>query len=648
MACTWIDYVLGKFPDEQPFARVTLLEDPDTLLADETIFAKLEERKYRVVEFSTPIALRFVYETYVRPSSDSRLIVIFRNGEDIDELVPYDIRHADVSRRVSLSMRKIFPKLEYAVLSELDRKYITELFWHRPETEDRGGGIEDTCEFLFEDLLEMSVTGVKTMDTLFQRLFELHVRQGIRTPHLLKYFRDKIRNKVQFRSLSEDGILVSAEKFRDWIRYAWETGFMHRPCGRVPADVEFARQLDFAHPQVRETMQRLFREDWIEMHGDATELDRQYEYLAAGRVRGAGVLDLPLQEIVAGCIPLPEANWKDWVRFAREWAAFTAMKDARQIPVANFTRVQDEANDRFRRWLEENYAALKSLPTSPPAMVHQTIKVMAKVKREEGIKKVALIVMDGMAWNQWVPIRRALEQEFSMQIGGSFAWVPTLTSVSRQAIFSGKLPVDFADSVDTTSKEPALWKLAWQMEGVDPGKVKYQKGLGLGDPAEIRNKYYTNTEVLGLVIDKIDKMAHGAILGNAGVHQIVQLWLKQEYLKKVLHDLVDELGFAVFLTCDHGNLECKGMGVLEQGVLADMKGERVRVYRNDVLRSQGIQKYPGARAWEGGGLPEDFKAMVLDGHASFTAKDEVIMAHGGISIEEVIVPFVRIGKKVQE
>ena len=99
MACTWIDYVLGKFPDEQPFARVTL-EDPDTLLADEAIFARLDERKYRVVEFSTAISLRFVYEMYVRPSSDSRLVVIFRNGEDIDELVPYDIRHN--AHRVSL------------------------------------------------------------------------------------------------------------------------------------------------------------------------------------------------------------------------------------------------------------------------------------------------------------------------------------------------------------------------------------------------------------------------------------------------------------------------------------------------------------------------------------------------------------------
>lgn len=646
MAEIWSEYVLCEFPDEEAFARVTLVEDPDTLLADEAIFAKLNQRKYRVVEFSTPIALRYVYETYVRPSPDSRLVVIFRNGESVEELVPYDIRHTSISRKVSFSMRTIFPKLDYSVLSELDRKYITELFWHRSETEDRGGGVEDTCEFLFEDMMEMSVTGVKSLDTLLQRLYELHVRQGIRTPRLLKYFRDKIRNKVQFHALSEDGILVSAEKFQSWIRYAWETGYMRRPGGTEPADVAFARQLDFSHPSVRDTMQRLFREDWIEMRGDANELDRQYEYLSAGRLRGEHVLDLPLQELAA-CIPRFDASWKDWVRFAREWAAFTAMKDARQIPVGEFAHVQAEANDCFRHWLEENFAALKSLPPSPPAMVHQTIKAMARKKREEHVKKVALIVMDGMAWNQWVPIRRSLEDDFSLQVGGSFAWVPTLTSVSRQSIFSGRIPADFADSIDTTAKEQTLWKQAWQAEGIDPGKVKYQKGLGLGDPAEIKNKYYTNTEVLGLVIDKVDEMMHGAVLGNVGMQQNVRLWLKGEYLKQVLHDLVDELGFSVFLTCDHGNLECRGTGVLSQGVLADMKGERVRVYPNDVLRSQSLRQYPGARAWEGGGLPDDFKAMILDGNASFTANGGVVVAHGGISIEEVIVPFVRVEKKVQ-
>ena len=644
MSCSWSEYVLDEFPDEQPFARVTLLEDPDTLLADETIFAKLNERGYRIVEFSNPIALRYVYETFVRPSSDSRLIVIFRNGESVEELVPYDIRHTEVSRRVSFSMRKIFPKLEYGVLSELDRKYIPELFWHRSESEDRGGGVEDTCEFLFEDLLEMSVTGVKTLDTLLQRLYELHVRQGIRTPCLLKYFRDKIRNKVQFRDLSEDGILVSAEKFQDWVRYAWETGFMKRSGGSEPADASFARQLDFGHPQVRDTMQRLFREDWIEMRGDANDLDRQYEYLSAGRLRGANVLDLPLQEL-AGCLPLPDASWKDWVRFAREWAAFTAMKDSRQIPVAGFEQVQAGVNERFRDWLEANFAALRSMPPSPPAMVHHVVKAISRIKREENVKKVALIVMDGMAWNQWVLIRRDLEEDFSLRIGGTFAWVPTLTSVSRQSIFSGRIPADFADSIETTSREPTLWKQAWQSEGVAPGKVKYEKGLGLGDPAEIRNKCYTNVEVLGLVIDKIDAMMHGAVLGNSALHQNIRLWLERGYLKKVLHDLVDELGFAVFLTCDHGNLECKGTGRLDQGVLADMKGERVRVYSNDVLRHQGLQLYSGSRAWEGGGLPSDFKPMVLDGCASFTEKGGVVVSHGGISIEEVIVPFVRIGRR---
>jgi len=101
MPITWYDYVLSEFPGEEAFARVTLVEDPDTLLAYEAIFAKLNERRYRVVEFTTSIALRHVYEMQVRHASDPRLVVIFRNGESIEELVPYDIRHTAISRRVS-------------------------------------------------------------------------------------------------------------------------------------------------------------------------------------------------------------------------------------------------------------------------------------------------------------------------------------------------------------------------------------------------------------------------------------------------------------------------------------------------------------------------------------------------------------------
>ena len=198
MSETWSEYVLSEFPCDEPFARVTLVEDPDTLLADEVIFAKLHERKYRVVEFTSVLALRMIYESYVRPSADSRLVVIFRNGENVEEVVPYDIRSPRLARKFSLSMRKIFPRLDYGVLSELDRKYITELFWHRSETEDRGGGVEDTCEFLFEDMMEISVTAVKTPEALLRRLYEVHVREGIATPRLIKYFTEKIRNKVQF------------------------------------------------------------------------------------------------------------------------------------------------------------------------------------------------------------------------------------------------------------------------------------------------------------------------------------------------------------------------------------------------------------------------------------------------------------------
>jgi len=54
--------------------------------------------------------------------------------------------------------------------------------------------------------------------------------------------------------------------------------------------------------------------------------------------------------------------------------------------------------------------------------------------------KIALLVFDGLAIDQWIQIRESLtirSSMFDFDEGACFAWVPTLTSVSRQALFSG-------------------------------------------------------------------------------------------------------------------------------------------------------------------------------------------------------------------
>ena len=645
MEDTWQQFILKDFPDGAPLAKVTILEDPDCLLAEEGIFSELARRGYRLFVFTRTIELRYLYETHIRQDDEAKLVILLRNGENVEEVIPPDIRSTLQCRRISLSMPMLFPHLHYGVLTGLERQHIQNLFSLRKESEGANGGQDATCEFIFENLLGISITSVINPEMLLDRLYHVHVLYSLKSPCLLTYFQEHIRNKAKFQSLRKNGILSNATHFHQWIGYTWKTGFLKKKwMETLPVDSDFAACIIFENAKVKRTMRALFQDDWLTMTGSISEIEKQYAYLADGRNLGGDILDLPLQSL-SEQIPSMSDNWSYWTRFAREWAALTSMKDEYHLAVAGFEDVRCKINTRFWEWMQQNYSGLASIPSSLPATVQQIIHSIAKMRREEHIRKIALIVVDGMAWNQWIPIRQTIEQDFSISVSGTFAQVPTLTSVSRQSIFSGKAPVDFAESIETTAKESVLWKRAWQEEGIDSSLVKYEKGLGLGKPEEIKNQYYTNAEVLGLVVDTVDQFVHGTLGSNMELHSRIQEWLKHGYLKQLLHDLVDELGFTVFLTSDHGNVECVGIQNINDGILADMKGERVRIYPNEELRKKYLDKCPQATAWGNTSIPENFCPMILHDNGAFAPVNKKLVSHGGVSIEEVIVPFIKIGRK---
>jgi hypothetical protein len=61
-------------------------------------------------------------------------------------------------------------------------------------------------------------------------------------------------------------------------------------------------------------------------------------------------------------------------------------------------------------------------------------------------------------------------------------------------------------------------------------------------------------------VDKVDKIMHGMQMGTAGMHNQVRQWAKRPYLNMLL-DLLLDLGFRVYLTSDHGNIEAIGADV---------------------------------------------------------------------------------------
>ena len=87
-----------------------------------------------------------------------------------------------------------------------------------------------------------------------------------------------------------------------------------------------------------------------------------------------------------------------------------------------------------------------------------------------------------------------------------------------------------------------------------------------------------------------------------------------------------------------------GIGKPNVGATADERGERVHVFSDTLLRSNIGEKYPGSLEWPCVGLPEDYLALIAPPLRAFIGEAKRTVAHGGICIEEVIVPFVTIAR----
>ena len=134
---------------------------------------------------------------------------------------------------------------------------------------------------------------------------------------------------------------------------------------------------------------------------------------------------------------------------------------------------------------------------------------------------------------------------------------------------------------------------------------------------------------------------HGMELGAAGMHQQVRQWARQGFLRDLL-SLLQSQGFQVYLTSDHGNIEAKGVGRPCEGAVADLRGERVRVYADPRLRAKIKAQFPEAFEWLPVGLPENYLALIAPNQAAFVREGQTLVSHGGISVEELLVPFVQV------
>ncbi|OQA86698.1 MAG: PglZ domain protein [bacterium ADurb.Bin236] len=661
---SWREIILHEFTPN--VARLTLVADPDGLILEEGILEGIRNQGFELIPFEDHVAFRYAYESKFRSHWDrgeqTDLVVVLRSHASALGALPFDLLNA--GRKLSFNLGEIFPNLSYPVVTGLDRSDLDSLF--SAQTRHAPGllGENATKEFVLRHVFEIAPELIKQPSDLLRVLLRRHYR-GQRIPKILdERFIQILQQNDTFTEWPLESIVSDREAFFAFLQERWplfldrfaDSG-EHRLCEKhEPYGLKYPgpSDLPFDHHDVKVYIDNLFLEGMLQSvsHEQSEKLSKTWTSIG---VITSSVEDRSrhLSKQIANLsmsIPKDNAKYTDWLIYARGWAELivTVYEDASATIAQEVKNLQAQVDSSFCSWLIRRYAGLVNLPPTPPVMLHHLPRFLSHKIVEDKRIKIALIVVDGLSLDQWIIIRETIasqKSDYCFRENAVFAWIPTITSISRQTIFAGKPPIYFPNSINTTDKEPSLWSQFWADQGLQPNEITYVRGLGSGNLSEIAEQLaHPKTRVAGLVIDKIDKIIHGMEMGTAGMHNQVRQWAQQSYMLSLL-DLLLKLNYQVFLTSDHGNIEAEGYGRPSEGSVADLRGERVRIYPDFLLRAEVKKHYADALEWLPVGLPDNCFALISPGRKAFVRDGERVVCHGGISVEELVVPLIQIERR---
>lgn len=659
----WVDRILKEFT--AGLSRLWIAADPDDVLLDERVLSGLRERGFELLPYDDSVAFRAEYEGRYRSAWDhgqdapTKALVLHLRGNAVGDL-PWD--YLSQARRVSVSLANLFPKLGYAVVRQLGPEQHEALFEAHTKHASQVLGESSTKEFILTHIYKISPHLISRPEDLWRELLRLHYRDaalpGVLAEHVAGVLSETPAFKpLPLRELFESKPVLLRTVQDAWYRYLSKHGVTGTRIGEPPpGDFHVRAEVPFEHPDVRVLIDSMFLEGLLHpltVQGLPTTIP---EWAKVGIVQDPLALRTLVTEGIKGlqlALPNTDSSYRDWISAARKFgevlARFHGLDASRAEGLkASVAELQLAADERLIDWSRKHYADLPSLPIAKgPVMVHHIPRYLA-MQRANGSGRIALLVFDGLAIDQWVLIREYLGQH-APRIGfdesACFAWMPTLTSVSRQAIFSGLKPREFADTIDTTASEPAQWSRFWQDQGLKPNEVFYRKGLKRVEQLEeLESAIGTSTtKAIGIVVDTVDEIVHGAVLGKRGIATQIESWCDSGFVERLFALLLSK-GFDVYLTADHGNVEAIGQGRPKQGVEAEMRGERVRTYRNEAIAAESAAACPGSHRINVAGLPANYQALFAGGRSAFMLQGEHAVVHGGISVEELMVPFVKISE----
>lgn len=349
--------------------------------------------------------------------------------------------------------------------------------------------------------------------------------------------------------------------------------------------------------------------------------------------------------------------------------------DLRQM----LTEQKKECNQEFSKFIEKNYKKWidditgEESPTLSTNIVDKY--VLPQLKNFDG--PLFFFVIDCLRLDQWLVLEKHLAELFTIKKDYYYSILPTATSYSRNALFSGLFPseiekyypelwstmVDDENSLNKYEKD--LLQLLLNRRKINlKNDLKYMKIIDpdVGRAFEQNVLSHKKTHLMAVVVNFLDMIAHGRsdseILkeiapDESAYRSLTNTWFQHSSLLNTFRAIASIPNAKIVLTTDHGSIRTqRGAKVLgDKEASANLRFKFGRNLKVDDKHAIFI-KNPNDYKLPKRGVAvnyiiakEDFYFVYPTEYHKYLSYYKDSFQHGGISLEEMILPVVTMEKK---
>jgi len=367
---------------------------------------------------------------------------------------------------------------------------------------------------------------------------------------------------------------------------------------------------------------------------------------------------------------------KDWVDIYQKLVHWEVELD--KIDASGMVEIlemqKNEANSQFFKHVKNNYELWLKDGEEKPVLSHTLMKEKV-FPHLSNSKPSFFILIDNLRYDQWKILQPIVEEWFKIEEEDTFCSIlPTATQYSRNSIFSGLTPLELS------KRFPHLWKndheeggknlheqefLEDQMQrlGLGAKKVAYHKVVkqqyGVKLVEQFNNLLQNDLNVI--VYNFVDMLSHAKtemdmireLAGNDKSYRaLTRTWFENSSLLEMLKKIADS-DVDLFITTDHGTINVgvpsKVVGDRETSSNLRYKtGKRLQYQSKDVMVMENPEQYflPAANLTSSFIFARGNVFLTYpNNYNHFVKYFRDTYQHGGVSLEEMICPIVRLSAK---